>query len=114
MEFILDYWYVLLGILACVVVAASFVYQYFNLPTKTQIAKIKEWLKYAVTVAEKDLGSKTGQLKLRTVYDMFITKFPTIAKFVSFKTFSLWVDEALEWMDTQLTSNEALKEFVEK
>ena len=66
---------------------------------------IKEWLKYAVVLAEKELGSGTGQLKLRKVYDMAVTKFPQIMLFISFDTFSKWVDEALEWMNKQLTTS---------
>ena len=33
--------------------------------TITNKEKVKEWLKYAVTIAEAELGSGTGQLKLR-------------------------------------------------
>ena len=40
--------------------------------TITNKEKVKEWLKWAVTTVEKELGTKTGQLKLRKVYDMFI------------------------------------------
>ena len=58
--------------------------------------KILEWLKYAVTEAEKILGEKTGQLKLRLVYDWFVQKFPACAAILPFKVFSSWVDVALE------------------
>ena len=75
-------------------------------------AKVKKWLVYAVTVAEKQLGSGTGQLKLRTVYDMFMTKFPKLSIFISFDTFSGWVDIALEEMN-KLLENPAVKNYVE-
>lgn len=39
---------------------------------KNQKEKIVEWLVYAVTEAEKQLGNGTGQLKLRLCYDWFI------------------------------------------
>lgn len=64
--------------------------------------KIIEWLKYAVTEAEKLLGEKTGQLKLRQVYDWFVQKFPVVAAVVPFRVFSSWVDVALETLDRWL------------
>ncbi|MFR6482019.1 MAG: hypothetical protein ACLUPD_10785 [Anaerotignum faecicola] len=45
-----------------------------------QREKVKEWLLLAVTEAEKELGSGTGQLKLRYVYDLFLRRFPAVAK----------------------------------
>ena len=41
----------------------------------TQLESLRQWLLFAVTEAEKSLGSGTGKLKLRQVYDMFLTKF---------------------------------------
>ena len=48
---------------------------------------LKNWLLFAVAAAEKALGSQTGELKLRMVYDQFLTKFPVVSKFMSFKAF---------------------------
>ena len=45
---------------------------------------MKNWLLYAVAAAEKALGSGTGELKLRQVYDAFLIKFPIISKLMSF------------------------------
>ena len=42
--------------------------------------KAKEWLLLAVLEAEKLYGSKTGAVKLRYVYDMFLTTFPILSK----------------------------------
>ena len=67
---------------------------------------------YAVTEAEIDLGGGTGQLKLRMVYDMFVSRFPSIAKIVSFATFSVWVDDALVVMRSLLEKNEAVQTLV--
>ncbi|WP_342759398.1 hypothetical protein [Kineothrix sedimenti] len=113
MEFLINYWYVIVAVLAILVVIGVSVYKFAGLPTKEQITKIKEWLLYAVTVAESELGSNTGSLKLRAVYDMFVTKFPVVAKIVSFETFSTWVDEALEEMRKLLETNEAVKQLVD-
>ena len=70
-----------------------------------QRKKIIEWLKWAVTEAEKLLGEKTGQLKLRQVYDWFCTKFPIVAAILPFKVFSSWVDIALETLKKWLNED---------
>lgn len=112
MEFVMNYWYVIVGIIAVLIVAGFAVYKFAGLPTKSQVAKIKEWLLFAVTKAEQELGEKTGQLKLRTVYDLFVSKFPTTAKLVSFETFSRWVDEALVEMKKMLENNKQIETIV--
>jgi hypothetical protein len=112
MNWLIENWYLLVGGVALIVVAGFAVYRFVGLPTKEQVIKIKEWLKYAVTMAEKELGGKTGQLKLRMVYDMFVSKFPSVAKLISFDTFASWVDDALEWMNKQLESNKAIETVV--
>ena len=112
MEFVMNYWYVIVGIIAVLIVAGFAIYKFAGLPTKSQVAKIKEWLLFAVTKAEHELGEKTGQLKLRTVYDLFVSKFPTTAKLVSFETFSGWVDEALVEMKKMLENNKQIETIV--
>lgn len=77
------------------------------------MGKVKEWLKWAVCVAEEELGSGTGQLKLHMVYDMFVEKFPFIASILPFSIFSKWVDLALEWMREQLDKNENIRLTIE-
>lgn len=76
--------------------------------------KIIEWLKFAVTEAEKLLGEKTGQLKLRQVYDWFVEKFPIVAAFLPFRVFSSWVDVALETMRKWLEDNQSVANYVER
>lgn len=83
-----------------------------RITTPEQVAKIKQWLLLAVTTAEKELGGGTGQLKLRYVYDMFVQRYPVAAQIVSFDTFSLWVDEALENMKRMLKDNREAAEYV--
>ena len=63
--------------------------------------------------AEKELGGKTGKLKLRMVYDMFLTKFSWLAKIISFEQFSKLVDDSLEIFKEMLKSNKAVKKIVE-
>ena len=89
-------------------------YAFVKSTREQKIANIKEWLKYAVVVAEKQLGSGTGQLKLRYVYNTAVNKFPFIVSVVTFEVFSLWVDEALEWMKQQIVTNGAINEYINK
>lgn len=113
MTFMMENWYILITIIAVAVVIGVGIGKFLNLPTGEQIDKCKEWLVYAVTCAEAELGGGTGQLKLRSVYDLFVQRFPAVAKAVSFDTFSAWVDEALEDMREMLEKNRAVKEMVE-
>lgn len=93
---------------------ASGIYTFVKLSREQKINNIKQWLKWAVVEAERQLGSGTGQLKLRLVYNTAVNRFPWIVSFVSFETFSEWVDEALEWMKKQLNENEAINGYVNK
>lgn len=113
MKVLIDNWYIIFGLLALVIVVIFYIKKFIGLPTDEQIKSIKEWLKYAVTIAEKELQSGTGQLKLRMVYDMFIDKFPEMAKIISFTTFAIWVDEALEWLTKQISQNKNIKNLVD-
>lgn len=77
-----------------------------------QKKKIIEWLKYAVSEAEKQLGGGTGQLKLRLVYDWFCAKFPFAAAVLPFAVFSAWVDVALDTFRRWLEDNQNVKNYV--
>lgn len=113
MEFFIDYWYIILAfIVVCVVIGVA-IYYFVKKPTSEQLEAVKEWLLWAVTKAERELGGKTGQLKLRMVYDMFVVRFPWLAKIISFSMVSDWVDEALIKMRKMLETNEAVQAIVE-
>lgn len=101
--------------LTIVVLLGGIVYAaitFFRMPKSKQIATVKQWLIYACMEAEKLLGSKTGLLKLRYVYDLFVTKFPWLAQIISFEYFSSLVDEALETVRKQLESNPVIKNLI--
>lgn len=102
---------VILGIIILLAVVGLGVYKFVKLDKKTKIANIKQWLKLAVVEAEKALGSGTGQLKLRYVYDLAVKQFPWIVTLVTFEIFSEWVDEALDWMREQLKQNSAIEGY---
>ena len=112
MEFLANNWYIIVLAAAAVAVIIYLIIKFFKLPRESQIKKIKEWLLFAVTEAERELGSGTGQLKLRYVYDMFVTKFPYLVKFVSFEMFSHLVDEVLEKFKEMFKNNKAVQQYV--
>lgn len=105
-------WPLVVASVAVIVVAIISVLNFIQKPSDDQIQSVREWLLFACVQAEKQLGSGTGKLKLRYVYDMFLEKFPYIAKFLTFDTFSQYVDEALEKMKELLNTNERIKEYV--
>ena len=111
-DFIVRNWYIIFSFIAIIIVAIVCVVNFFKQPTSEQIRQVREWLLYAVTEVEKIMGSKTGQLKLRMVYDMFLEKFPFISSVISFDKFSELVDEALEEMKHLLSTNEAIRNYV--
>lgn len=112
MKWIIDSWYIVVGAIAFITLGGYFIYKFLKLPTKEQIEDIKQWLIYACIEAEKMFGSKTGVLKLRYVYDLFIGKFPWLVQIVSFEYFSQLVDEVLETVRKLLESNSAIKNIV--
>ena len=52
MEFIINSWYIILAFIAVLVVSAVVIYRYLGLPREEQLAKVREWLLWAVTGAE--------------------------------------------------------------
>lgn len=72
----------------------------------------KNWLVWAVSEAEKVLGSGTGQLKLRYVYDMAVLRFPIVAKIIPFELFSRMVDSALKVMNDMIKNNTNIAEAI--
>lgn len=72
----------------------------------------KNWLVWAVAEAEAVLGSKTGQLKLRYVYDLAVVRFPIMSKILPFGMFSKLVDAALDVMNDMITNNSSIAEAI--
>lgn len=112
MTFLMENWYIFIALMAVATTIGICIGRFLKLPNSVQVEKVKQWLLWAVTQAEAELGSGTGKLKLRQVYDMFVQRFPAIAMAVSFDTFSQWVDEALEDMRDMLKQNQAVKNLV--
>lgn len=112
MKYIVENWFVIVGLIAVCAAGGYAVYVFVRMPSDKQLNKVREWLLYAVTKAEKELGGGTGQIKLRYVYDMFIARFAWLARVISFEVFSMMVDEALERMKKMLESNKAMQTLV--
>lgn len=87
---------------------------FLKLSKTEKISRVKMWLRYAVTKAEKYMGSSTGQLKLLFVYNQFVRQFPLLGRIIPFKTFSGWVDSALDWLAEQVDQNDAIKKYIEE
>lgn len=107
-KFILENWYIILAAIAVGIAIGIAVYHFAKLPRADQLKKVRKWLLGAVIEAEKALGSGTGQLKLRKVYDLFLTRFSWLAKLITFEMFSDMVTDALDEMQELLKNNPAV------
>ena len=67
--------------------------------------KVLNWLVWAVGQAEQEFGGGTGQLKLRSVYNMFVLRFPKLSMIITFARFSELVDGALDIMREMLKND---------
>jgi len=114
MEWIIDNWFVVVGLIAVVVAVILAVFRFFKMPNDKQKAKVKEWLIWACIEAEKALQSGTGKLKLREVWNKFVSipAFSFIAKTISFEEFETWVTEALIIVKNMLINNPSLAAYV--
>lgn len=97
-EFLQQYWLLILFALAAV---GTLIYIVIKEPQR-----IKQWLIWACAQAELALGSGTGMLKLREVYDMFITQYPIFSKLIPFSVFQKWTEDALlvfkDWLENNV------------
>ena len=73
---------------------------------------LQKLLVYICLEAERKFGSKTGQIKLRYVYDWFVSKWPLMSTLISFEQFGKMVDIALEEMEHLINTNTAVFDYV--
>ena len=92
--------------------AILFIVNFCKAGQAQQMQMISEWLLLAVVQAEKELGGKTGEIKLRYVYDKFLQRFNKVANFITFEQFSEMVDVALDRMKLLLSSNAVIAHYV--
>lgn len=90
------------------------IYNFIKMPKADQFEAVKEWLLWAVAEAEKLYGSGTGVLKLRYVYDLFLSRFKELEYFITFDEFSKMVDDSLIGFKDLLEKNEKINNYVEK
>ena len=88
------------------VIAIIGVAVYFFLSGKKSVSN---YLLYAVSLAETELGGGTGRLKLAQVYSDFVAKYPILSKIIPFAVFSAWVDAALDEMRHLIRTNGKIK-----
>ena len=112
LDFLMTNWQWIAGVIIIITAAIITLIKFDKKTRDEQIHQVKEWLLYAVMEAEKELGSGTGALKLRFVYDMFITKFPLLVALIPFSTFSSFVDEALDKFKKLLATTPELQAYV--
>lgn len=112
LDFLMTNWQWIAGVIIIIIAAIITLIKFDKKTRDEQIHQVKEWLLYAVMEAEKELGSGTGALKLRFVYDMFITKFPLLIALIPFSTFSSFVDEALDKFKKLLATTPELQAYV--
>jgi len=112
MEWIVKNWSLLVVILAFGLAGFTWAKKFASLPSEQQLLKVKEWLLWAVVLAEKELGSGTGQLKLRWCWNLFLERFPALVPIVSFELFQQYVDEALVQMKHLLETNANIARYV--
>lgn len=105
-SFFTEWWQVI--IVAVVLVLGI----YFKLKSMWH-GNIVEWLVDICAVMEKERGGGTGFLKLRGAYNAFVEAFPVISKILTFDTFSVLVDEALEKLKTKIHTNDKIKGYIE-
>ncbi|WP_438310772.1 hypothetical protein [Sporosarcina sp. FA9] len=114
MNILIDYWYIIIALTVLLTFVGSIIFAFFKSPSETQLRKVKAWLLFAVTQAEAELGSGTGKLKLRYVYDLFITRFKWISLVISFDAFANLVHDALDEMRDMLKNNEDVRLLVSR
>ena len=105
---------IVIGVIGLIGIAIAALYYFMTLSKDKQLQMVKNWLLLAVVEAEKALGSGTGQLKLRYVYDLFITRFKYLSLVISFSQFSMLVDEALEIMRNMIANNKQVEQYINK
>lgn len=112
LEFLVMHWQIIVGAIIIALTGIITFVRFNKKSVQEQIEQVKEWLLYAVMAAEKELGSGTGALKLRFVYDMFVTKFPLMVALIPFSTFSDFVDEALDKLKDILATSPELQLYL--
>ena len=104
MNWLVDNWSLIIVIVIVLI--------YFFLNGKKSVM---EWLLYAVTMSERDFSdSGMGWIKLKNVYDSFVSVYPIFSKILPYSLFCKWVDIALDEMRKVLKENKNIKKYVDE
>ena len=108
LNFIITNWDFILLVVAAIIAVLYFAF-------KGNKSVIMKMLYALVTEAEKELGSGTGALKLATVIAQIYPELPAFLKlFVSEKTLTKWIEDALAAAKEAWKQNAAMSEYIEK
>ena len=94
------------------VVGGYLLFQFLESSPAEKADMVRNWLLYAVAVAEYQLGPKTGKLKLAQVYNKFVTECPTLARAITYEKFSQLVDEVLINFKEILSNNNTIEALI--
>lgn len=113
MKFLIENWSLLVILALMIVSAVIYVKKFVELPDEEQLIKVREFLLWAVTEAERIYGGKTGNLKKAYAYKLFCEYFPSFVAVVPFDIFEKMVDSALVQMRHLIETNVAIKNYIE-
>lgn len=105
---------IIIGLIAFIAgfVAGFYVNKFIKSSKEDQIDTIKNILLYLVAMAEKELGSGTGKLKLAKVYDEFTANYPELAKTITYDEFAKLVDVVLNEFQDILKNNDSINKYI--
>lgn len=112
LDFLINYWFLIVIAIAVITIAIVFAIDFSKKSTEEKLKSVKEWAIYACAIAEAHLGSGTGQLKMRETYDMFIIRFPALAKIISFEMYKATAEMALVEFKKMLETNPKVKDLI--
>lgn len=113
LDYILNHLEFIVTLIVFIVGAIRIIAKFGNLSKEEQIKQVKGFLLQAVIAAEKELGSKTGKIKLSKVYAEFCEAMPWCSRYLSYEEFCKLVDETLEDMKHLIESNQAIAGMIE-
>ena len=114
MEFQAGNWQVLCVVALLAIGVVIGILRFMKMSASERKEMIMGWLLQAVVAAEKEFGSKTGELKLSYVYDKFCERFPKFSHKIPFSVFRAYVDAVLEELRNLVEKNEAIASVIEQ
>lgn len=124
MQWLMDNWTLLASLIAAVALAGIKVKNYLAMTAEEQekakkeardrlVRAVSDWLLNAVIEAERDLGSGTGKLKIRAVYERALKVFgPELAQIITLEQLDELAQKPLEEMRKLLESNCNVSRYV--